>query len=108
MNISKQSQIRIINDKLLAGVDRVGIIHFEPQILNFGLEFKNKVRMALKDFSNFNRFDDPHKEHEAGQFIVQGQWLIFRIHYFNLKMNGKSFAPWDARRTRRVLFVRLV
>lgn len=42
-----------------------------------------KVFAAVKNFSDFNKENDPHGEHDFGAVVVDGQKFFFKIDYYD-------------------------
>lgn len=63
---------------------------------------------AVRDFSDFNPGNDPHKEHDFGSFELEGQDFNWKIDYFDLDLKLHSPDKSDPLVTIRVLTVMLV
>lgn len=68
---------------------------------NLHLEIVSKIR----EFSDFNEDNDPHGEHDCGQFQLEQtkQDIIWKIDYYDVLYQHLSENPADLAKTRRVL-----
>ena len=62
-------------------------------------------RVAI--FSEFTADNDPHEEHDFGNFELAGRKFFFKIDYFDAKMEFGSEDPADPTKTTRVLTIML-
>jgi Protein of unknown function (DUF3768) len=62
-----------------------------------------KVRM----FDDFNRDNDPHGQHDFGNFQLSGHRLFFKIDYYDASLEFGSEDPSDPSKTTRVLTIML-
>jgi hypothetical protein len=63
------------------------------------------VYELVKQFDGFNNDNDPHSEHDFGNFEFAGAKCFFKIDYYNKAMNGGSEDPADETKTCRVLTI---
>ena len=68
-------------------------------------EVKAEVLKCVRNFDRFDHDNDPHGEHDFGNFEVAGQRFFFKIDYYDLEMEGGSEDPADPTKTTRVLTV---
>jgi Protein of unknown function (DUF3768) len=68
-------------------------------------EIKAEVLLCVRNFDRFDRDNDPHGEHDFGNFEIAGQRFFFKVDYYNLEMDGGSEDPADPAKTMRVLTV---
>ena len=61
----------------------------------------------VKAFDNFTRENDPHREHDFGNFEVEGRKIFWKIDYFDAAMRYGSKDPADPQKTTRVLTIML-
>jgi hypothetical protein len=69
------------------------------------VDTKARVLLAVQSFSNFTKDNDPHGEHDFGNFEVQGETYFFKVDYYALDMDGGSEDPADPEKTTRVLTI---
>ena len=72
-----------------------------------GTEFVAKVVAAMQAFTNFDRDNDPHHEHDFGAFEVEDHRLFFKIDYYAPDMQHGSEDPADTAKTVRVVTLML-
>jgi hypothetical protein len=65
------------------------------------------VLRRVATYSEFTPENDPHKEHDFGNFEVAGRKFFFKIDYFDAAMEFGSEDPADASKTTRVLTIML-
>jgi hypothetical protein len=58
-------------------------------------------------FSEFSEDNDPHHEHDFGNFHVAGHYVFWKIDYYDKTMDGGSEDPSDPAKTERVLIIML-
>jgi hypothetical protein len=69
---------------------------------------EKRLADALERVRKFNEFDadnDPHKEHDFGNFELDGAKYFFKIDYYSPDMQGGSEDPSDPQKTTRVLTI---
>ena len=69
---------------------------------------RKNSRIALERVRQFDEFDadnDPHKEHDFGDFELDGEKYFFKIDYYSPDMQGGSEDPSDPQKTTRVLTI---
>ena len=70
-------------------------------------DVKAMVIRRVATFSDFTADNDPHREHDFGNFEVAGRKFFFKIDYFDAKMEFGSEDPADPTKTTRVLTIML-
>lgn len=68
-------------------------------------QVKADVLQQVRHFDRFDRDNDPHGEHDFGNFEIEGERFFFKLDYYNLEMDGGSEDPADPAKTTRVLTV---
>jgi hypothetical protein len=58
-------------------------------------------------FADFNADNDPHGEHDFGNFELVGRKFFWKIDYYDRDLNGGSEEPADPEKTTRVLTIML-
>lgn len=61
----------------------------------------------VQGFHSFPAGDDPYGEHDFGAFQFNGQKILWKIDYYDLKMEYLSENPADPVKTKRVLTILL-
>jgi Protein of unknown function (DUF3768) len=69
------------------------------------IDTKARVLLAVQSFSNFTKENDPHSEHDFGNFEIEGETYCFKIDYYTLDMDGGSEDSADPSVTTRVLTI---
>jgi Protein of unknown function (DUF3768) len=69
---------------------------------------KALVIQRVATFSEFNEENDPHQEHDFGNFSLAGRKFFFKIDYFDSNMEFGSEDPSDPSKTTRVLTIMFV
>ncbi len=76
-------------------------------ILNLGDYSMNIIKSKIRAYDEFNEDNDPHGEHDFGQFSVNGNDIFWKIDYYDNNYENGSEDPSDLSKTRRVLTVML-
>ena len=103
---ARSSRIAELNDQFrrtLVG----GRVMMTAGVSARGTEFVAKVVAAMQAFTNFDRDNDPHHEHDFGAYEVEGHRLFFKIDYYASDMQHGSDDPADPTKTVRVLTLML-
>ena len=69
------------------------------------VDTKARVLLAVQSFSNFTKDNDPHREHDFGNFTVEGETYFFKVDYYALDMEAGSEDTADPNVTTRVLTI---
>lgn len=101
--------IRILNDRLRCEHDfSLGRWVVTRGVNDKGLLFVQRACRAVKEFTAFNRDNDPHGEHDAAFVEVDGERVMFKIDVFaDQKFQHGSEHPGDPQRSYRILTVLL-
>ena len=70
-------------------------------------DVKAMVIRRVATFSEFTADNDPHGEHDFGNFSLAGRKFFFKIDYFDANMEFGSEDPADPAKTTRVLTIML-
>jgi hypothetical protein len=65
------------------------------------------VLERVRSFAEFNPDNDPHGEHDLGRFELAGRAVIWKIDYFDARLEFGSEDPADPAQTTRVLTIML-
>jgi hypothetical protein len=68
-------------------------------------EIKAEVLNQVRHYDRFDHENDPHGEHDFGNFEIEGERFFFKVDYYNLDVDGGSEDPADPAKTTRVLTV---
>ena len=72
-----------------------------------GPRFIENAVTTLRQFNEFDVDNDPHGEHDFGEFEVDGYRLFFKINYYAPGLEYGSEDPTDPEKTVRVLTLML-
>ena len=64
-----------------------------------------QVLERVRAFDEFTKDNDPHGEHDFGNFDVAGEKYFFKVDYYAPDMEGGSEDPADPEKTTRVLTI---
>jgi hypothetical protein len=70
-------------------------------------DVKAAVIQRVMTFSDFNEENDPHQEHDFGNFTLAGRKFFFKLDYYDSNMEFGSEDPSDPSKTTRVLTIML-
>jgi len=70
-------------------------------------EMVAKALSAMRSFDCFTEDNDPHQEHDFGNFEIDGYIFFFKIDYYDSTMEYGSEDPADPSKTLRVLTLML-
>ena len=99
-----KSKIADLNDALrrtFAG----GQVVMTAAVNELPRDVKARVLQKVQSFSKFDADNDPHHEHDFGNFEIDGEKFFFKIDYYSPDMQGGSEDPADPVKTTRVLTI---
>ena len=97
-------RIRELNDSLRQTFSG-GRVLITEGVDALNAEIKAEVLKCVRNFDRFDRDNDPHGEHDFGNFQIAGERFFFKVDYYDPKMEGGSEDPADPTKTARVLTV---
>jgi hypothetical protein len=106
-------RIRELNDVLRTMREPIGIplalgtLVITSGVREHGADFITRAVRAVRRYSVFTPDNDPHGEHDFGEFKLDGALLFWKIDYYNRTMQHGSEHPEDAAATRCVLTILL-
>jgi hypothetical protein len=68
-------------------------------------ELKSEVLEAVREFSQFDKCNDPYGEHDFGAFELAKLTVFWKVDYYTPDMEGGSEDPADTTKTTRVLTI---
>src|ERR1700682_4988406 len=102
--LSKTNRIRVQNDSFRSTfVGGQGVMTRGVNVLP--MDINAWVLLAVQSFSNFTKDNDPHGEHDFGNFEIEGKTYFFKLDYYALDMDGGSADAADPSVTTRVLTI---
>ena len=102
--VSKTDRIRLLNDNFRSSFGG-GRILTTAGVAELPVDIKARVLLAVQSFSNFTKDNDPHGEHDFGNFAVEGEQYFWKIDYYDLNCRYGSEDPSDPKQTTRVLTI---
>ena len=103
---ARKARIRELNDTLrTTGVG--GETFLTDALCQMGMDFVEKACEAVREFTAFNKDNDPYKEHDFAVLRVEGKAVMFKVSYYDLDLRYLSTDPSEPRVTRRVLTIML-
>ena len=100
------ARIRELNDAFRQGTGE-GQVFVTAGINDQGLEFVAAAMIGVREFSDFNRDNDPYGEHDFGALDVLGQKVFWKIDAYDKDLKYGSSDPTDPTVTTRVLTIML-
>ncbi|MFO1152044.1 MAG: DUF3768 domain-containing protein [Rhodospirillales bacterium] len=76
-------------------------------VCNKGDDFVARAFRTVADYDAFTEGNDPHGEHDFGDFTLDGETVFFKVDYYDLKKEYGSEDPADPAKTRRVMTILL-
>ena len=98
--------IQKLNDRLRK-TGAGGQVLITDGILQLGLGISQKVLEQVAGFDQFTPDNDPWGEHDCASLEVEGQKVIWKIDYYDKRMEFLSPDPADPKVTCRVLTIML-
>jgi hypothetical protein len=103
-SLSRTDRIRVLNDNFRSTFE-AGQVVVTAGVDALPPDAKARVILAVQSFSNFTKDNDPHGEHDFGNFEIEGEAYFFKIDPYSLDMTGGSEDPADPAKTARVLTI---
>ena len=103
-DLSKSDRIRVLNDNFRCTFVG-GQVVMTQGVNELPLDTKARVLLAVQSFDKFTDENDPHREHDFGNFDIEGEIYFFKLDYYALDMEGGSEDPADPEKTTRVLTI---
>jgi hypothetical protein len=87
-------RIRALNDELRKTLEG-GKAFMTPGIAALGPKAVQRLVQVLVTFDDFCIANDPHGEHDFGMFEFEGESVLFKIDYYDAKLEFGSPDPAD-------------
>jgi hypothetical protein len=100
-------RIRALNDDLRQHFIGGGAV-MTPGVAALGQDFVERAVKTLAAFDDFHHANDPHQEHDAGVFELDGYVLMFKIEYYDKALRYHSPNPADPNVTERIITLMLI
>lgn len=101
----RTGRIRELNDKLRQRHE--GRVLMTPGICELPIGTVARILIAIRDFTNFDQRNDPHREHDFGRVVVDEHEILWKIDYYATDLESGSPDPSDDTITCRVMTVML-
>ena len=99
-------RIRTLNDQLRRHLTG-GRAVMTPGIAALGSEAVQRLVQTIATFDEFCTANDPHGEHDFGEFEYEGTPVMFKIDYYDKNLTFRSPDPADPAVTERVITLML-
>lgn len=107
MHVSaRTARIRDLNDRLRTTFDpTLGRIMVTVGVNTLDAETKKTVLDSVRAFDAFTPDNDPHGEHDFGNFEIEGERFFWKVDYDAPTLDAGSDDPSDPAQTTRVLTI---
>jgi hypothetical protein len=102
--VKPADRIRLLNDNFRTTFVG-GQVVMTRGVAELPLGDKARVVLAVQTFADFNTDNDPHGEHDFGNFELAGENYFFKVDYYSPDLKGGSEDPADPEKTTRVLTI---
>ena len=104
--MDKIAKIRQLNDAFRTSFKGGNVM------LTLGIRSKTEHEVTeilerVLNFNDFNKGNDPYQEHDFGKFEHEGEWIMWKIDYYDKSLRYGSEDASDETITTRVLTVML-
>ncbi len=103
---SYAESVRALNDEFRTTLSG-GTVVTTAGVRARGRNFTRRVLTAIKRFDSFEDANDPCREHDLGNFDLEGQSFFFKIDYYDFAMERHSPDASDPDVTMRVMTIML-
>ncbi len=101
-----RDRIRDLNDAFRKALDpTLGSVMLTAGVDSLPRDVRAIAIQKVAAFDNFTAGNDPHGEHDFGNFEIAGDRFFFKLDYYGLDMESGSEDPADPAKTTRVLTV---
>ena len=101
-SVRSAQSIRVLNDNFRSTFVG-GQVVLTQGVNELPMDTKARLLLAVQRFNEFSTDNDPHGEHDFGNFEIDGENYFWKIDYYALDMDGGSEDPADPEKTTRVL-----
>lgn len=102
----RTARIRELNDEFRTTGDG-GRVLMSGALLALGEQWVREIVATVRGFDDFDEDNDPHGEHDCAAMTVGGVRVIWKIDYFDKRIEAGSPDPADPVSTTRILTVML-
>ena len=104
--MSTSAKIAALNDQFRK-TGRHGRYMITAGVKALGDQAVMEIVAKVKSFSDFNKNNDPHNEHDMGKIEHNGETIFWKVDYYDKAMQFGSDHPSDQNKTTRVLTILL-
>ncbi|GAB5390158.1 MAG: hypothetical protein Alpg2KO_31260 [Alphaproteobacteria bacterium] len=103
-DLGRRQRIALLNDQLR---HRMPVAHcFMTQgVEALPIRLKRAAIERVRTFDAFGEDNDPHGEHDFGNFELESIKFFWKIDYYDHSLQGSSPDPTDPKVTRRILTI---
>jgi hypothetical protein len=103
---AKRERIRELNDAFRKTFDpKLGRVVLTAGVSSLPSDLRLGIEHLVATFNAFTPDNDPHGEHDFGNFELAGQKFYFKIDYYDPGLEFGSEDPADPEKTMRVLTI---
>jgi len=102
-----QNRIRELNDAFRMKGEGKGSIMVTVGVQALGDTLTKEAMLAVKEFSDFSKDNDPWGEHDFGAVEIGGQKIFWKLDYYDPSLTAGSENPANEAVTHRVLTIML-
>jgi hypothetical protein len=84
-----------------------GVAVITPGVAALGPTAVERIVKKVQVFNQFSEANDPYGEHDVGLVDIEGETLLWKIDYYDKKMQMHSPDPADPTVTQRVMTILL-
>jgi hypothetical protein len=108
IDTTKRDRIRELNDAFRKNFDStLGRVMLTAGVDSLPSDVRAMAIHKTATFDAFSPENDPHGEHDFGNFELAGRRFFFKIDYYEPSMEAGSVDPADPGKTTRVLTIML-
>ena len=105
---TSRDRIRELNDAFRKAFDpTIGRVMLTAGVNSLDSDVRAMVIRKVATFDAFSADNDPHGEHDFGNFELAGRRFFFKIDYYDPSLSFGSEDPADPAQTTRVLTIML-
>ena len=105
---SKRARIRELNDAFRTTLNpQLGKVLLSAGVAELPSNVSMTAVQKTRTFDAFSSDNDPHGEHDFGNFELSGNRFFFKIDYYDTELTSGSADPSDPSKTTRILTIML-